>query len=136
MKKIFYIVVIALVIAMFVGYKLYNKPHANLQTQKAEVTLSASKLFEVFDADEEKANTLYLNKVIEVNGDVVEIRNVEGNTQLVLACGSDLANVVCEMDQRYIDKLTNISPGQSVTIRGMCSGKLMDIVINQSVLIK
>ena len=60
-----------------------------MHKQDAKYRLTAVKLYNEFDTDEEKANKSYLNQVVEVTGTVVNIQTsdilnpiITGNSRL------------------------------------------------------
>ncbi len=135
-RRIIYLAIAASAIALLIVYKLYNKPHADLRKTKPVASLTTSELKVAFENDEVKANADFLNKVLEVKGKLVEIRHAEGNVQMVLDAESELSNVVCAMDARFVPPLDNFQIGEVYIFRGICAGKLMDIVLNQCILVK
>jgi len=79
LKKLFF-VIITLVIILFLfalGSFLYLKfmPAKNMNKEKAVHVLTAKKLFNEFDANETQANQKYMDRVIEVSGNIAEISN-------------------------------------------------------------
>jgi len=135
MKKIILIgILIIAVAAIFYGYKTYNKEHKNLNDVKPDYTLSPVTFLAEFDADENAAQTKYLNKIIQIQGELLEIQKVGEQIIWIISTGNPLSNIQCEMDGRYIkDVEDKVKKGSTVTVQGICSGKLMDIVINQAV---
>ncbi len=133
-NKIVFVILFALLAAGFVVYKMYNKPHANLNEAKADFVVNTTQLLAEFEADENAANQKYLNKIIELSAELSEVQKVEGKTIWILSTGDPLANIQCEMDPRFIkENEAGPATGTKVTVQGICSGKLMDIVLSQVV---
>ncbi len=122
--------------AAYFGYNMYNKTHKNLNEINADFVITPQDLLAEFDTDEAAAQTKYLNKIIKLNGVLLYIQKVADKSIWLLSTGDPLSNIQCEMDPRYIaDTQDKVKIGNTVTIQGICSGKLMDIILNQAVCI-
>lgn len=108
-----------------VGYKMYNKPHRNVMNANA-VAVNASVLFADYETDENKANNTYLDKVLNVFGEVSAIsKNQKGETVVTLK-GGDLGGVICTLEGTAP---WEIKEGTAVRIQGICTGYLTDVVL-------
>ena len=70
-------ILIILVIAFSgVGYGLYmwNKPARNVAEEKG-IQITAAAIFDSFAVNENRANNLFVNKAIQVTGEITEIKN-------------------------------------------------------------
>ncbi|MBK9254885.1 MAG: hypothetical protein IPM42_05305 [Saprospiraceae bacterium] len=123
-----------IIIGSVVGYKLYNKPHKNIEKSSADFTLTPEELLAAYEMNEDEANLIYLDKVIQISGKVKEIMNTGQTSSLMLDTGNEMAGIICEFQD--VASLSDINVGGEVTVKGICSGKLMDIVLVRSVLIK
>lgn len=131
-RKIAAGVLIVLVWGVFVAYRLYNKPHRDPSSEMG-IKVEAIKLFADFQTDEAKANNMYLDKTLEVNGVVIEIsENQEQSLIIVLESGDPIFGVRCTLATS--EGLPKV--GESVTIKGICTGYLSDVVINSAHLVK
>ena len=133
---------IALAIVLFIalggilgGLYMFNKQHADLQKSKPDFVMTASDLQKAFEDNEADATAKYVNKVIEVSGTVESVKTGEGNIiNVTIKTGSDLSSVICTLaPQADASKLVS---GNETTIRGECSGFLMDVLLNNCVIIK
>lgn len=132
--KIWLAVLFIAALGIIIGYKTYNKAHKNLNELKADFIVSPDEFLAEFEADEATAQTKYLNKIIQIKGELLEKQKVGEQIIWVLSTGNPLSNIQCEMDPRYIGAVNDkIQIGAVVTVQGICSGKLMDIVLNQVV---
>ncbi len=131
------ILVLILILAgatLYYGYKLYNKPVAKVSDLKSEFVLTAKDFCSEFDADEDAATKKYLEKVIELTGIIDTIsKNETGATIITLSGEGSMSSVACEMDSSN-ERTASLLKGQSVTLRGICSGKLLDVVLNRCTL--
>jgi tRNA_anti-like len=95
--------------AAYVYYGVLYKEGRNIAQEEAAVALPAAKLVEAYTANQQKADSLYLNKTIEVQGVVTAAQDS------VLTVGG---TVFCSFDQ-LPDKT---SLNKTVTVKGRCIG--------------
>lgn len=124
--------ILLLALAAIGGYYFYQKPRASLTNARADYSVTTTELYNAFAANETTANTKYLNKVIEVNGEVADVKYEDGATAVLLK-GSDVGGVNCSLQSK--GKL-NISAGQNVKIKGRCTGYLMDVNLVDAIIIE
>ena len=120
-----------------IGAALYffNLQHKNLGKAKPDFVITAIDLQKAFEDNESAATAKYVNKVIEVRGSIESVKPGEGNIlNVTLKTGSDLSSVICTF-ARDADP-SKLNAGNQVTIRGECSGFLMDVLLNDCSLIK
>jgi len=116
-KLLFGILLLAL-IGVGTGLYLWNKPHAKVENAKS-VVMTAEALSKEYNTNEKKADSLYLNKAIEVSGTVSEIeKNQDGGIMVVLATDDPMAGVQCTMREKNVA----VTKGAKVVIKGFCSG--------------
>lgn len=132
-KKYVRILVIALLligVAAVYAYSEYNRGHKDVSGQKADVTIAATDLFSEFSADENAANGKYLDKTIAVSGVVKSVDKDESGLHTIqLESGDMMGNVSCQMDERHNEKAAAIKAGETIAVKGTCTGILMDVVL-------
>jgi hypothetical protein len=117
-KKILGIIVILAVIGGGIGWYEWHKSFTKAEDVKG-ISIAADKLSKEYGANEKAADSLYLNKVIEVSGAISEIdTNQDGHLMIILQTGDPMAGVQCTMR----DKGTVAAKGSNITIKGYCSG--------------
>ena len=137
MKKIILITIIAAVIAAIVGFLLYNKPHRDTASAKSDFAIEAPALLQEFTTDEAAANQKYLDKVVAVKGKVKSIvPDEEGNITLTLHADNDIAGVICTIPKADAETAPGVKEGDEVTVKGVCTGVLMDVVLIRCVVEK
>jgi hypothetical protein len=117
------------------AYHLYIKPHGSTAGDAADFNLAADSLYLQYQADEHAADQKYLGKVIEVSGKVSEIQH-SGNSQIwILSPQPGGGGINCQL-------FAGIKPdpepksGDFVTVKGRCTGFLMDVNLADCVLRK
>lgn len=133
-RNILIIVFAGLVIGLAALWYTFRKPDVSVDTKKAEVEINASSLLEAFENDEAKANELYLGKIISVTGNVESISEDSVGISVFLKEDGDFAGILCSFHPS-IEEATQLTRGNSVEIKGICSGYLMDVVLNRCALV-
>lgn len=138
MKKLLYLVLAAVVIGGAVGYYLWNKPHENMASAKAEATTDAAAIFAEFEKDEASANTKYLGKTVAVTGKVKEASTgADGTTKVNLEAGPEASfGVACTLDPLSKHARTTFAAGETITLKGKCIGLNLDVQLDRCVEVK
>ena len=135
-KPIYLLLLLAILIGISVGGYMYFKPHPKLERIEADFVLASADLFKAYEANEVEANAKYLNSLIEVKGIVREISPTEaGGYTLILGSNTDMFGVSCAFEPNDAQGLEKIQSGMEVTIKGLCSGMLMDVNLSRCILI-
>jgi hypothetical protein len=134
MKKIIIILVVIFAIAASVYYYtfVYSNTHHRDAQAETSIVISADSLVAAYQANEQKANTIYLNKALEVTGRILSIDKDQANHITILMGKADAFSNVS------ITLLTNEPISQKVgaiiTVKGVCTGNLSDVIINEGVI--
>src|SRR5687768_16067534 len=133
-RTILIIILAAVVIGGFIAYRIYNKPHRDVTTEKA-LELKADDLYKDYVADEAAANSKYLNKAIEVSGEISDIQtNQDGGKVVYLKTSDPFYGVNCTFKQDPGE----LQKGKQIKFKGICTGYITggDVVLNEGVIIK
>lgn len=134
MKKIIPLVLLIAIIGGIVGYQMYNKPHEDMRSAKADLEVEATDLFSAYESDEAAANTKFLDKKIVVKGKVMKVETDEaGKVGITLDAGGMLGGVVCKLDELTDHQRTEFAEGETIAFKGICTGMLMDVVLERCV---
>jgi len=129
------IIILALIAAIAFGIYYYifvysSNNHRQVQSETG-IVITADSLVAKYQADEKLANSLYLNKAVVVTGMLLSIdKNQEGKTTIVLGRTDSFSNVSVTMISTA--PITQ-KVGESITIKGLCTGALSDVVITDGV---
>jgi uncharacterized membrane protein len=127
-------IVIILGLAFFYGTKYYltHKPARAVENEKG-MEVTAQQIFDDFTTNEAAANQKYLNKAIQVTGEVAEVKkNLDNKTVVLLKTSDPVFGVNCT----FKTDPGVLQPGGAVTFKGICTGFLSDVVINEGVIVK
>lgn len=111
-KKIVAVIAALLIIVsagIYFYYGFLFKEARNIQSEMPDYSITASKLLEDYDLDPKKADSLYLNKTIEITGIVTK----ETDSVVILE-----NTVFCLFTQKNPNKLIS----KKVKIKGKCIG--------------
>jgi hypothetical protein len=125
------------VIGLLIGLYLFNKKDPNLIKVKPDYIIDVSSLVNEFTQDENSASAKYVDKVLEVKGPVLAIEPTSDSTMNVtLSAENQMTGVICSFRDVTDTSSQNLKQGEIVTIRGVCSGMLMDVLLNNCVMVK
>ena len=122
------------VIASIYGYREYTRKLPDTNKLKAAFTLNATDLIRQFAADEAKATVKYSDHVISVQGIIDSIQPADSSGAVFLNDGSSMTSVMCQFDKKNFQEMLGLQKGELITIKGICSGYLMDVVMVRCVL--
>lgn len=124
---------LALSIALTV-YFVYAREHRDVSTEKG-IQVTAQELFEAFVADENAANAQYLDKAIQITGEVLNVTtNQDGNTVVDFKTNDPFFVINCT----FKTDPGVLKTGDTITFKGICTGYIPDanVVINEGILVK
>jgi len=141
LKKLFFViialVVLLFVIALFSGLYLKFMPDKNMEKQKADYVLPANKLFKEFENNEAKANKKYMDRIIEVSGNLADISDDQKGAKVVTIKGKNaFSGVLCTLQEAEAKTLSSYKINEPIKIRGVCTGMLMDVVLNKCIIVE
>jgi hypothetical protein len=117
------------------GIYLFTLPPKDLNKAKPDFIITAIDLQKAFEDNETSATAKYVNKILEIEGEVESVKTGEASVfNVTLKSGSDLSSVICTFPAAT--EPAEFTVGTKVIVRGECSGFLMDVLMNNCVLIK
>ena len=121
--------------AILAALYLYNLKHTDMAKAKPDFVITASVLNKAFEEDETSAAKKYINKILEVTGTIASVKHIENNIlNISMVTGSELSSVICTFPA--VTDPSKFSPGNEITLRGECSGFLMDVLLNNCAVIE
>jgi len=131
-NKIIIVVAFIAAIAFSAYYYIFiysSNNHRQVQSETG-IVITSDSLVAKYQADENLANSLYLNKAVAVTGNLLSIdKNQEGKTTLVIGRSDSFSNVSVTMISTA--PITQ-KVGETITIKGLCTGALSDVVITDA----
>jgi len=139
MKKIIWfalaVVLIGIIIGIFMWLYAFRKADISVASKKADIEIKAADLLKNFTDNEDTANKTYLDKVVLVSGIIDKISEDSTSVSIYIKNPEDMAGVMCGFNKAAIDKST-LKKGDEIRIKGICTGYLMDVVLNKCALEK
>ncbi len=128
----------AIVLATFFGaLAIWNAPKASVKSKPADYTLSATELFQEYSENQGVADKKFINQIVEVKGTIFEVStDQQGATVFLLTTGETEAGVLCTMELGESDKVKGKKVGDRITVKGHCTGMLMEVVLNRCTLVE
>lgn len=121
-KKILLIgLVIVALIAAYVWFFEYNKPHENIEEAKAEYTFTVPEVVSEYSGDFNKANTTYNGKVVEITGEIDRVIPNDSISSIVFKSDNDY-EIYCEVYPINNEEALKLAPSEKVTVKGFVSG--------------
>lgn len=114
------------------GLKEYNRKKPQTEDLTTQFSLTSTQLVQAFNENETKANATYVDKVIEVAGTVSTIETTDSTTVIYLGNENSMSSVLCNLK----DKKTTTQKGEKIVVKGICTGFLMDVVLNDCIIKK
>ena len=136
MKKTMLILLFAVGIGSGIAYQQYNKTVDTIEDEEAKGFYTAVDLFHQFSSDEVGMDQSLRGKVIEVNGNILEVLTNEDNSQtLLLNADQMIFGVKCRLDPA-VNQLPTPLVGETVFLKGVVIGMNADVELNQCILLK
>jgi len=139
-KYIFLIVfAVAICIGAAVAYRVWNKTFSDPLSGDA-ISITARQLFTDFNNNETEAQKKYVprklgDKKLEISGEISEIgKNEDNETYYILKTGDANFGVKCIVDKG--GESDNAKVGNSIVVRGFCTGYNMDVIVNRCKVVK
>jgi len=139
MKKKRLLIAVAIIgaIAAYFVWANFLKTAPSMKRLDAEYQVEAIPFYNEFDSNEGTANAKYLNKIVQVTGEVVDIEVTE-NSRPVISLKTDGFGVIkCTMESDLDqEELSGIEENAVVTIKAECIGMLLDVLLNRAIIIE
>jgi hypothetical protein len=111
------------------GYRQYNRRVPDTHRLKPAFLVSAREFIKNFQSNEAKAGARYADKAISVNGVIYVVQDVDTAATVILNDGSSISSVICQFERENVREVQGLKEGDKVTIKGICTGYLMDVVM-------
>lgn len=127
--------IILLLLTAFFLKEYFRKP-ADVMGMQPSIKTTVADIVDLYENDEAKANKLFLDKTIQINGAITEIVNQQ-DTLINVFVGdtNSLHKVSCLLDKRHFNSIKKYTAGQQITLKGICTGFLMDVELNRCVIV-
>jgi len=133
-KIALFVVVLFAVSAILAALIMFNKKHTDTAKAKPDFVITATSLQKEFEDNEKTASARYINKILEVAGTIASVAQADSsNLNVSLKTGNDMSSVICTFHSRGDSQ--KFKEGDEITLRGECSGFLMDVLLNNCAIV-
>ncbi|MEM9076975.1 MAG: hypothetical protein AAGC43_08045 [Bacteroidota bacterium] len=132
---LFVILLLGLFLLRYLTVVTQKKPNENFLATKAELHVTSEDLVTSFLSNEELANATYVEKTIEVEGIVKEVTFLNNRYTVILQGSGEYMCIMCDMKEDQVAQVQTLAKGNSVVLKGICKGFLMDAILLNCVLV-
>jgi hypothetical protein len=101
-----------------------------ISTQEPEMRVSARQLYADYEANGVAADEKYKGKVLQVTGVINDIdRDIMDNIYVTLKGDQYFGDIQCFFAESHLGTASQLSKGQKITVKGLCDGKLMNVML-------
>jgi hypothetical protein len=118
-RTIIIIISLVIIIGGAIAYKMFKEETPDVVNKKPDVSLDANTLLAAFDKDTASAIKNYLNKIIEVKGNV---KSIDTSGAVILGEEGTPSEVVVGLDRRHMKDHEKLKVGSIAVLQGVCSG--------------
>jgi DNA/RNA endonuclease YhcR with UshA esterase domain len=133
-RTFFWVGIPLLLVTLFAwAWHLCDRPHQSAADETVALFIAADSLYRQYQSDEHAADQKYMGKVIEVTGNISEIQHNGTSEIWILSAQPGGGGINCEL---FPGAKTDFHPktGDPVTVKGRCTGFLMDVNLADCVL--
>lgn len=131
MKKIIITLFALATLGLGAGTYMFNKTLDDTSSLDTDYEMDAQSLLAAFEENENDANQLYLDKVIQIEGVVNKTESKDGKLTIYFNTDNPLSNIIFQLEQPKEE----IKIGDQITLKGICTGYLLDVVLVRAVIV-
>lgn len=119
------------------GWYQYTREPVDIRTLSPDIKIEAKDLVNEFRNNETEANKQFVDKILLVNGKVTNVEtDANGQITLFLDGNDPLSAVVCSFSKDETITSGDKVQGTELSIKGKCTGMLMDVILNECSIVK
>ena len=107
---------------------------ADTKDRKAAYTVNALNFISEFQENDIAANEKYSDKIITVNGRVSEIEAADTALNIKFIDTTTGSYAIFAFQQQHLAEAKTIKPGDSVSVKGSCSGSIYSNILETTVI--
>jgi hypothetical protein len=108
---------------------LFKSSEKNIENKTAALIINSKDLINSYTLNEQKSDSLYAGKIIEVIGYVKEITFLNNRNTIILNSKTDIFGVICDVNPNQKEKLKQLKEHQKIRVKGICKGFLKDVIL-------
>jgi hypothetical protein len=120
MKRTIILLVLIIVVAGgWYAWTKYDERTPDVVDKKPDVAVDAKTLIAAFDGDTASASKKYIDKIVQVTGNV---KKIDTSGTVILGEEGTASEVVVGLDRRHMDDHKELKVGSTAVLQGICSG--------------
>lgn len=101
---------------------IFTDTFSDTSKLKADFTVNARDLIAEFQQNDSAANRRYAEKLVQVRGVVTEVEKADTTVNIKMADTTSGSYIIFAFQQQHLAEAKSIKEGDSVVIKGSCSG--------------
>ncbi len=135
MKKTATYIILTFLVLVTTGLYFFYKEPADVRNLDIDMDLTAADLVSMYE-NEEEGNAKLLGKVVAVTGVVKGVERNGDNWSVYLASNDPLIGITCSFYPDEEKSIEAIEVGSEIKVKGVCTGKIIDVVLNHCSIMK
>ena len=130
--------IIAVSIIFYIYPKLVNKINEKTHVNYSDpvVSITASRLYKIYEQNEPSANNKFKGKVVSVSGEIGSIgKDMIGKFNICLKTKNSPCGIQCFFDKTHKKNVVAQEKGAYITITGRCDGKTGRVILRKCVIL-
>lgn len=120
MKRTILLFVLIIVVAGgWYAWTKYDERTPDVVDKRPDVVVDTKTLIAAFDGDTASASQKYIDKIIQVTGNV---KKIDTSGTVILGEEGTLSEVVVGLDRRHMEDHKQLKVGSIAVVQGICSG--------------
>jgi uncharacterized protein (UPF0333 family) len=120
MKKVILIAVILIIsVGGWYAYKMYQEKTPDVVNEKPDVVVTAKEFLNAFTNDTAAARKQYVDKIVEVTGNV---KRIDTTGSIVLGEEGSASEITVGLDRRHLSDYEKLKVGSVAVVQGICTG--------------
>ena len=116
-------------IGAVIYWYIATEKFADTKDREAAFTVNAIDFIREFEKNESAANNKYADKIITVNGMVSEIEAADTTVNIKFIDTTSGSYAIFAFQEQYINEAKSVKVGDSVSIKGSCSGGVLSEIL-------
>lgn len=108
---------------------IFNEKFTDTKDRKADFTVTAADLLKEFQQGDSAANKKYAEKIIVVNGRVTATEAADTTVNIKMEDTLTGSYIIFAFQQQHIREAKQLHEGDSVSIKGSCSGGIYSEIL-------
>ena len=121
-KAIIVFLLLAAIVAAFIGYREYNRTNEDLSDVPADHKVEARDLISEFETNDTLAYNKYRNKILSISGNIKQLDTADDHYTIILGDANTMSSVRCSLDSNYRTTISALKPGTKIKVKGAITG--------------